>query len=113
MSSALEIVEQYAVKKNASVEAFLNDVNRIKAAIDKDRVSGRSPVRLDSKGYSFDLLGETLVIDGKSAAIGVLDKLTSAAYDANDTEYRAAIEKAYPAGSEEPKPRRGRKPKNA
>jgi hypothetical protein len=114
MGSALELFTRYIQKTNPSVDAFMADAEKIRKAIDKDAVSGRSPVRLDGTVYKFDLLGETLAIDGKEQALNVLKKLQAAAHDENDADYRALIEKTYgtPLG-EEPVKRRGRKPKAA
>ena len=114
MSNGIELLTRYAAKKNPAVDAFVADVDRIKKAIDNNRVSGRSPVRVDGKVYKFSLLGENLVIDGEETAINVLNKFQSAAHDESDTGFRALIEQTYgmPLG-EEPVKRRGRKPKTA
>ena len=92
MVSALELIEKYTVKKNEAVEAFVDEVNRIKAAIDKNRVSGRSPVRSHGKGFKFSLLGNDMAIDSEDTAKNVLDKLLAAAHDENDVDFRTMIE---------------------
>ncbi|RVJ16632.1 hypothetical protein CN184_28225 [Sinorhizobium medicae] len=114
MASALELLKSFVQKKNPSVDAFVADAEKIKTAIQKDRVSGRSPVRLNGTIYMFDLLGETLGIDGRERALDVLTKLQSSAHDEDDTEFRGVIENTYGGTSVaegQPK-RRGRKPKD-
>lgn len=110
MANGLELFTRYIQKTNPAVDAFMADVEKIRKAIDKDAVSGRSPVRMEGNVYKFDLLGERLGIDGKEQALNVLKKLATAAHDENDADFRALIEKAYgtPLG-EEPVKRRGRR----
>ncbi|MDX1114777.1 hypothetical protein GOL31_23530 [Sinorhizobium medicae] len=102
MANGLELFTRYIQKTNPAVDAFMADVEKIRKAIDKDAVSGRSPVRMEGNVYKFDLLGERLGIDGKEQALNVLKKLASAAYDESDSDFRALIEKAYgtPLGEE-------------
>lgn len=113
MANGLELLERYIEQKNEAVEAFITDANRIKKAIEKGTVKGRSPVKLEGDTfYKFTLVGRPMKIDGKDNALQHIGELISAAYDENDTEFRAVIEEAYGSPVEEEQPKkRGRKPK--
>ncbi|RYZ76752.1 MAG: hypothetical protein EOP06_30990 [Proteobacteria bacterium] len=115
MSNGMELFRRYVEKRNEAVDAFIAETDRIKKAIEKDRVRGRSPVKLEGDTfYKFALLGETISIAGKEEAIGYLDGLRSAAYDENDQEFRTEIESQYGSVPAENAPKkRGRKPKSA
>ena len=117
MANGLELLEQYVEQRNEAVESFIAEVDRIRIAIEKDRVRGRAPVKIEGDNvYKFTLLGRAKRIHGKEEAIEHLNSLKSAAYDETQTEFRAVIEQAYaaPAPVEEEQPkRRGRKAKAA
>ncbi|RVL84862.1 hypothetical protein CN140_11030 [Sinorhizobium meliloti] len=114
MVSGLELFERYIEQKNTAVEAFVADAEKIKKAIEKDRVKGRSPVKLENDTfYKFILAQQPMKIDGRERALDVLSKWISAAYDDKDSDFRAFIEKAYgDVSAPEPVKRRGRKPKD-
>lgn len=113
MANGIQLLEKYIEQRNAAVDAFFADADRIKKAIEKDRVRGRSPVKLEADTfYKFTLLGHPMKIDGKERALEHLSKLVSAAYDENDTDFRAVIEDAYRSPVAEPK-KPGRKRKAA
>ncbi|MCZ4089085.1 hypothetical protein [Sinorhizobium psoraleae] len=126
--SLKELIAKHRVQTNPAVEAFLDDIKKISAAITDGKFSGRSPVRSEfvqssenlalpdekkRSRYSFTLLGEKLEIEGKTEALAALDEMKKAAKNSADEETRAMIEAAYvvaPVG-EAPK-KRGRKPKD-
>jgi hypothetical protein len=115
MANGLELLEQYVEQRNEAVDAFVSQIDRIRTAIEKDRVRGRAPVKMEGDNfYKFTLLGRAKRVHGKDEAIEHLNSLRNAAYDENQSEFRAVIEAAYavnaPVEEEQPK-RRGRKPK--
>lgn len=112
MANGLDLMLKYIEQRNEAVDAFFADADRIKKAIEKDRVRGRSPVKLEADTfYKFTLLGHPMKIDGKERALEHLSKLVSAAYDEHDTDFRAVIEQAY--GEPVVEVKRGRKKKAA
>lgn len=113
MANGVQLFERFIEQRNEAVDAFIVDADRIKKAIEKDRVRGRSPVKLEADTfYKFQLLGHPVKIDGKERALQHLSELVSAAYDENDHDFRAMIEKAYSVPVIEPK-KPGRKKKAA
>lgn len=115
MSHGLELLERYVERRNEAVDAFIIDTDRIKKAIERDRVRGRSPVKLEADSfYKFTLLNRPMKINGKDEALQYLESLRSAAYDENDHDFRAEIASEYSTGPVEDAPKkRGRKPKGA
>ncbi|RVK79377.1 hypothetical protein CN157_09320 [Sinorhizobium meliloti] len=116
MANGLELLEAHIEQKNDAVEAFVADAEKIKKAIDKGSVKGRSPVKLENDSfYRFTLLNQPLKVEGKDKALDLVSKLISAAYDEKDTDFRSVIENTYgggASGSEGQPKRRGRKPKD-
>lgn len=109
------MLEAHIEQKNDAVEAFVADAEKIKKAIDKGSVKGRSPVKVENDSfYKFTLLNQPLKVEGKEKALDLVSKLISAAYDEKDTDFRKFIENTYggASGSEGQQKRRGRKPKD-
>lgn len=116
MANGLQLLEAHIEQKNDAVEAFVADAEKIRKAIDKGSVKGRSPVKLENDSfYRFTLLNQPLKVEGKDKALELLSKLIKAAYDEKDTDFRGVIENTYGGSSVaegQPK-RRGRKPKGS
>lgn len=113
MANGLELLERHVKRRNPALEAFFADADRIKKAIEKDRVRGRSPVKLEGETvYNFTLANREISINGKDEALQLIADLKREAYDENDTDFRAAIEEAYGEPVVEPK-KPGRKRKAA
>jgi hypothetical protein len=115
LANGLELLEQYVETRNPAIESFIAEVDRIRTAIEKDRVRGRAPVKMEGDSfYKFTILGRAKRIHGKEEAIAHLNGLKNAAYDESQSEFRSVIEEAYAAPLEQEQPkRRGRKPKAA
>lgn len=116
MSSFLEFASKYEIVKNEAVEAFLSALEKQIDAIDDEVFNRRSWVKKDGNGYRVKLgkLKKEYYLQGLPEVTEFLNKAASAARE--DAEFTALIEAAYGGGlavEEEPKPRRGRKPKNA
>lgn len=110
MANGLELLERHVKRRNPALEAFFADADRIKKAIEKDRVRGRSPVKLEGDSvYNFTLANREISIHGKDEALQLIADLKREAYDESDTEFRAAIEEAY--GEPVVEVKRGRKKK--
>jgi hypothetical protein len=113
MANGLELLERHVKRRNPALEAFLADADKIKRAIEKDRVRGRSPVKLEGEtAYNFTLENREISINGKDEALQYLAELTREAYDENDSDFRGAIEEAYSQPGTEVK-KQGRKKKAA
>ncbi|MFD1326762.1 hypothetical protein [Mycoplana ramosa] len=112
MAGFLKFAEKYAVKENKAVEAFRSALTKQSEAFEKGEVNRRSWVKPDGSSFVVKLgkLDGTYVIPTKQEVTAFLTGAANASRD--DSEFIALIESVYgePLG-EEPKPRRGRKPK--
>jgi len=116
MSSFLEFASKFEIVKNEAVEAFLAALNKQKDDFKKETFTRRSWVKPDGSGYTVKLgkLGKEYYLRDPGEVTTFLDRAAEAARE--DAEFKALVEAAYGGGlavEEEPKPRRGRKPKNA
>ena len=116
MSSFLEYASKYEIVKNEAVEAFLSALDKQISDFRKGTVTRRSWVKQDGDGYTVKLgkLEKGYYIQQLPDVLEFLNRAKSAAYE--DPEFKSLVEAAYGSGTTEeeaPKPRRGRKPKNA
>lgn len=116
MSTFLEFAKQFEVVRNEAVEAFVSAAIKQMEAVEKGSFTRRSWAKPDKDGYTLKLgkLEKLYQLSGKNEVIQFLSSAVAAAR--NEPEFKALIEAAYGGGSAEeeaPKPRRGRKPKNA
>ena len=122
MVSLKQLIEKYRVQPNPALDAFLADIDKATAAIDKGTFTGRSPVRsveVDKQKqvftYKFKVLNEELEITGnKTDSLLALLDIRHAALDTTNVDNQELIQDSYKAmhsdGSAAPK-KRGRKPK--
>jgi hypothetical protein len=104
--SALDLFQKHIVQKNEAVEEFILAAMKVQKSIEKETFAGRSPVRKEGNMYKFELLGETLAIDGDQSTLNVLKRFITAARDESDTPFRQMIEQAYAGSSKTVKPAR-------
>ena len=111
-SEFLEYAEQYELKSNEAVDAFLAALVKQKEAFKKNALNRRSWVKSEGAGYLVTLgkLEKTYRLSDKQDVEIFLDRAADAARG-TDTEFQAMIEKAYGKPSEETKTRRVRRPR--
>lgn len=115
MVTYAELVAKHAVKTNKAVAAFSKALDKQIDGLRKGEFNRRSWAKEDISGFHVKLgkLEDEFQFDTKEDVLKFFDQIKAAIRD--DSDFAAKIEELYgdvqPA--EEPKTKRGRKPKNA